>query len=227
MLHYDWLNRLQHQKAIAVIRSPDLNLGQQMAKAVAMGGMQFIEITWNSTNPAELITQLRSEFPDCLIGAGTLLNLEDLQTAIEAGAQFLFTPHTETRLIHAALKAEIPIIPGALTPTEIVTAWNAGASCVKVFPIQTVGGTQYLKSLKGPLGQIPLIPTGGVTLSNAPDFIAAGAVAVGLASDLFPSRLIVQRNWDAIAQLAQTLLESLNPQSTYSSLKELQDRAQR
>lgn len=205
-----WFNCLQQQKAIAVIRSPDLELGLEMAKAVAAGGMQLIEITWNSTQPAQLVTKLRSQLPHCWIGAGTLLTPANLQAAVEAGAQFLFTPHTDPVLIQAAVSAQIPIIPGALTPTEIVTAWQAGASCVKVFPIQAVGGIQYIKALRGPLGQIPLIPTGGVTISNAPQLIAAGATAVGLSSDLFPPNSVKQQDWSAIAQLASTLLQTLN-----------------
>ncbi|NES95007.1 MAG: bifunctional 4-hydroxy-2-oxoglutarate aldolase/2-dehydro-3-deoxy-phosphogluconate aldolase [Desertifilum sp. SIO1I2] len=206
-----WFNGLQQQKAIAVIRSPHQELGLDMAKAVAAGGMQLIEITWNSTQPAQLVTKLRSQLPHCWIGAGTLLTQADLQAAVEAGAQFLFTPHTDPVLIQAAVSAGIPIVPGALTPTEIVTAWQAGASCVKVFPIQAVGGIQYLRALRGPLGQIPLIPTGGVTLGNAPELIAAGATAVGLSSDLFPPTLVKQQDWSAIAQLAKTLLYNLNP----------------
>ena len=95
-------------------------------------------------------------------------------------------------LIEAAITAEIPIIPGALTPTEIITAWQSGATAVKVFPIQPIGGVSYLQVLQGPIGQIPLIPTGGVTVDNAPDFLAAGAVAVGLAGSLFPPAEIAQ-----------------------------------
>ena len=132
-----------------------------MAQAVAAGGMRLIEITWNSERAADLISQLQSELPNCVIGSGTLLTLEDLQGAIAAGAQFCFTPHTNLTLIQAAAKRQMPIIPGALSPTEIVTAWQAGAPCVKVFPVGAVGGAGYIRSLQGPLGQIPLIPTGG------------------------------------------------------------------
>jgi 2-dehydro-3-deoxyphosphogluconate aldolase/(4S)-4-hydroxy-2-oxoglutarate aldolase len=100
-------------------------------------------------------------------------------------------------------------VPGALTPTEIVTAWDSGATCVKVFPIEAVGGANYIKSLQGPLGHIPLIPTGGVTLENAKEFIKAGAIAVGLSGDLFPKPLIAAQDWDAIAQRAKTLKQQL------------------
>lgn len=204
-----WLTLLRQHRAIAVIRSSQVSLGHQMAQAVAVGGMSLIEITWNSDRASELISKLRRELPTCLIGTGTLLNLDQLQQAVDAGAQFLFTPHVDLSLIAAAVEAGVPVIPGALSPTEIVTAWKAGASCVKVFPIEAVGGANYLKCLQGPLGQIPLIPTGGVTLENAKEFIAAGAIAVGLSGDLFPKALIAAGDWEAIAQRAKTIKQLL------------------
>jgi 2-dehydro-3-deoxyphosphogluconate aldolase/(4S)-4-hydroxy-2-oxoglutarate aldolase len=209
MSEQPWLTLLRQHRSIAVIRSPQLSLGRQMARTVVLGGLSLIEITWNSNRAPELISQLRSELPSCIIGAGTLLNLKQLQQAIDAGAQFLFSPHVDPALIAAAVEAGVPIVPGALTPTEIVTAWDTGASCVKVFPIQAVGGASYLKALQGPLGHIPLIPTGGVTVENAKEFITAGAIAVGLSGDLFPKALIAAEDWEAIAQRARTLKQQL------------------
>ena len=209
MNHQSWLTLLKKHRAIAVIRSSEKELAWQMASAVAAGGMQFIEITWNTHKAPELIAELRSEFPTFSIGTGTLLNLEQLQQAIDCGAQFLFTPHTDVAMIKTAVEAGVPIAPGAFSPTEIVTAWQAGATCVKVFPISGLGGAAYLKSLQGPLGHIPLIPTGGVTLENAKVFIDAGAIAVGLAGDLFPKDLVQNRDWRAIVQIAQTLTQNL------------------
>jgi len=206
MFNDSWLKLLQQNRAIAVIRADKIELASQMAKAAAAGGMQLIEITWNSDRPADLISQLRSELPACTIGTGTILTLEQLQQAIGSGAQFLFTPHVDPVLIQAAEARGIPIVPGALSPTEIVTAWMAGASCVKVFPVQALGGVNYVKSLQAPLGNIPLIPTGGVTLENAKEFIDAGAIAVGLSGQLFPKNFIEAENWEAIAQLARTLI---------------------
>ncbi len=204
-----WLSQLQKHRAIAVIRAPKIELGQQMAMAVASGGMQLIEITWNSDRAGELISQLRSELPACTIGTGTLFNVQQLQEAIAFGAQFLFTPHVDPPMIEAAIEQDIPIIPGAMTPTEIVTAWSQGASCVKVFPVQAVGGANYIKSLQGPLSQIPLIPTGGVTLENAKEFLQAGAIAVGLSGELFPKKLVTEGNWQAIASGAKKLMQQL------------------
>ncbi len=135
--------------------------------------------------------------------------MQQLQDAIASGAQFLFTPHVDSAMIKAAQENNVPIIPGALTPTEIVTAWSQGASCVKVFPVQAVGGTNYIKSLQGPLGEIPLIPTGGVTLKNAKEFLQAGAIAVGLSGELFPQKLVTEGNWSAIATQAKNLMQQL------------------
>jgi 2-dehydro-3-deoxyphosphogluconate aldolase/(4S)-4-hydroxy-2-oxoglutarate aldolase len=213
MYNQSWFKQVQKHRAIAVIRAPQMELGRQMAHAVASGGMQLIEITWNSDNPAELIADLRSQLPACTIGTGTVLNREQLKDAIAAGAQFVFTPHVDPILIQIAMDSGVPMVPGALSPTEIVTAWQAGASCVKVFPVQAVGGASYIKSLQGPLGHIPLIPTGGVTVENAKAFLAAGAIAVGLSGSLFPQSweaIASYSGCDAIAKRAQTLMQLLN-----------------
>ena len=201
-----WLRLVQQHRAIAVIRAPYKAQGLKMAKSVANGGMQLLEITWDSDASTELIGQLRSELPDCTIGTGTVLTLDHLKQAVTAGAQFLFTPHVDPVMIQAAVQMGVPIVPGALSPTEIVTAWAAGASCVKVFPVQAMGGASYIRSLQGPLGHIPLIPTGGITVENAKDFLASGAIAVGLSSQLFPQQLVLDENWEAIALLAKELI---------------------
>ncbi|WP_208344604.1 bifunctional 4-hydroxy-2-oxoglutarate aldolase/2-dehydro-3-deoxy-phosphogluconate aldolase [Aetokthonos hydrillicola] len=204
-----WLSQLEQNRAIAVIRTTEISLGRKMAFAVAFGGMRLIEITWSSDRAAELISQLRTELPTCIIGTGTIINMQQMQEAIKAGAQFIFTPHVDQALIQAAASLDLPIIPGALSPTEIVTAWASGATCVKVFPAQAVGGANYIKSLQGPIGHIPLIPTGGVTLENAKEFLNAGAIAVGLGGELFPKKLVELEDWEAIAKLATNLCQQL------------------
>ena len=122
-----------------------------MARAAAAGGIHLIEITWTCDRPHQIIQQLREELPDCSIGCGTILTQEQLKSAIACGSQFCFTPNINVDLIQTAIAADLPIIPGALTPTEIVQASQAGADYVKVFPIQSLGGARYLQSLKGPL----------------------------------------------------------------------------
>ena len=141
-----WITLLRKYRVVAVIRANNKYLARKMALAVASAGMHLIEITWNTPEAANLIEQLRVELPGCIIGTGTLLNLEQMQQAVSAGAQFLFTPHIDLAIIQAAVSQNVPIIPGGLTPTEIVTAWANGASCVKVFPIQAVGGVEYINS---------------------------------------------------------------------------------
>jgi 2-dehydro-3-deoxyphosphogluconate aldolase / (4S)-4-hydroxy-2-oxoglutarate aldolase len=210
MSTFSWLPLVKQHRAIAVIRAPQLDIGCSMARAIAPV-MPLIEITWNSDQPVKLVERLRSQLPNCVIGAGTLLTVRDVQEAIAAGAQFLFSPHVNLAMIQAAIQQDVPIIPGALTPTEIVTAWQAGASSIKVFPAQSVGGAEYIRALQAPLGYIPLIPTGGVTLENAKDYLGAGAIAVGLAGELFPKGAIASQNWREITHQAERLMASLKP----------------
>ncbi|MBF2028782.1 MAG: bifunctional 4-hydroxy-2-oxoglutarate aldolase/2-dehydro-3-deoxy-phosphogluconate aldolase [Oscillatoriales cyanobacterium C42_A2020_001] len=204
-----WRATIQRSPVIAVIRAPHLRLGLSMAKAVAAGGLRLVEVTWNSDRPAELIRQLRETLPECLVGAGTLTTREHVLDAIAAGAQFLFTPHVNPVLIQTAVKRDVPLVAGALTPTEIVSAWQAGAASVKVFPIKAVGGVEYIRCLREPLGEIPLIPTGGVTVNNTRLFLQAGAIAVGLAGDLFLKQAVQAEDWDTITNRARALMASL------------------
>jgi 2-dehydro-3-deoxyphosphogluconate aldolase / (4S)-4-hydroxy-2-oxoglutarate aldolase len=201
-----WFNFLCQERVIAVIRSDELHTVCKMARAVAAGGIKLIEITANSDRPWAAIELLRGELPHCSIGTGTILTLAELQNAIACGAEYVFTPHVELNLIRAAIDAQLPIVPGALTPTEIITAWQAGATAVKVFPIQAVGGANYLQVLQGPIGQIPLIPTGGVTVANAADFLAAGACAVGIAGGLFPKDELLREDWQSIRDRTSQLM---------------------
>lgn len=208
-----WLTLAQTLRAIAVVRSDQFTLGQQMAKAVVRGGMRLIEITWNSDCPAKLIYALRSTLPHCTIGAGTLLTPAQVKEAIAAGAQFLFTPHVDPDLIQLAVAQGVPMVAGALSPTEIVRAWQTGAASVKVFPVQAVGGPEYIRSLQAPLEAIPLIPTGGVTIANASQFLRAGAIAVGLSGSLFPEQAVQTGDWEFVTQQAALLLHYLGVES--------------
>jgi 2-dehydro-3-deoxyphosphogluconate aldolase/(4S)-4-hydroxy-2-oxoglutarate aldolase len=197
---------LREQRVIAVIRTDSLSLSLRLAQLAIEAGVRLIEITWNSAQAGEAITRLRQQFPQGWIGAGTILTSSDLHQAIDQGSQFCFTPHYNLPLIQQAIAAKIPIIPGAFSPTEIVQAWHGGASAVKVFPINTLGGVNYLQALRGPLGHIPLIPTGGVTLDNASRLIQAGAIAVGLSGQLFPAALIQRQDWLMLKQRLTTFV---------------------
>jgi 2-dehydro-3-deoxyphosphogluconate aldolase/(4S)-4-hydroxy-2-oxoglutarate aldolase len=200
---------VEQHRAIAVIRTTDPDLGWSMAQAVMAGGMQLIEIAWTD-GAAPLITRLRRAHPDHWIGTGTITNSEQLAGAIAAGAQFCFSPATQPPLIAQALAQDLPFIPGALSPTEIVTAWQAGAPCVKVFPIACLGGARYIQALQGPLGQIPLIPTGGVALEQAKTLVAAGAIGVGLSTGLFTPEAMATRDWPAITANATQVMEQFS-----------------
>ncbi len=205
----DLLPIFKQQRVIAVIRAPSAQLGYDMALAVAAGGIRLIEITADSDRPWEMIDRLRLALPDCVIGTGTILTQADWQNAVASGAQFIFSPHVDTQLIAQSRAVGVPMIPGALSPTEIVIAWQAGATAVKVFPVQALGGAAYIKSLGSPLGQIPLIPTGGVTVTNAHELITAGAIAVGLSGSLFPPAVVDSQNWLVVTDLAAQLIGSL------------------
>ena len=205
-----WLAILRRHRAIAIIRAPDLAIGIHMAQAAVGGGFRLIEITWTSDRPAALIQQLRSTLPaDCGVGVGTVLTPTDIKNAIAAGAQFCFMPHTDPALLAIAQSQAIPAMPGALTPTEIMTAWQLGADGVKVFPCQAVGGPAYLRHLQGPLGHIPLIPTGGITVENGREYLQQGAIAIGIGSDLFPQPWLEKHNWPAIQTRAANFLQHL------------------
>jgi 2-dehydro-3-deoxyphosphogluconate aldolase / (4S)-4-hydroxy-2-oxoglutarate aldolase len=207
----DWLKLLQQERAIAVVRSPDLPTGLAMAQAMYDGGLRLIEITWGSHEPDRLVRELHDRLPDAVIGAGTIRDLAQFEQAQRSGAEFIFAPGTDPVVIQAAVAAHLPVIPGALTPTEILTAWQLGATCIKVFPITAVGEANYLHSLRVPLAGIPLIPTGGINFDNAGPMLAAGAIAVALAGELFPAAAIAAGDWDAVRSQAALLVERLAP----------------
>ncbi len=228
-LRADWRALLVRHRAIAVIRSPSVELALALAKASSSGGVGLIEIAWNSAQPEEAVAAIQQALPHCVVGVGTVLSTADLQRAIAANAQFCFTPHTDCELIQIAQAHSLPIVAGAMTPTEIMTAWRAGATSVKVFPISALGNGAYIRSvlepLGGPLGPISLVPTGGVTADSAPDLIAAGAVAVGLSTALFPQAEVERGDWMAIAGRSRHLLSRLASQPSASQLKGLDKQA--
>ena len=205
-----WLHTLRTHRIIAVIRAETVESGLNMALAAAEGGIHLIEITWNSYQPVALLQAIQQALPHCTIGVGTILKEEDLRVAIATGAQFCFSPHTSLALLHHGRTVHIPTVAGAMTPTEILTAWEAGAASVKVFPIKAFGGATYIECLQGPLGHIPLIPSGGVTPENAAELLSAGATAVGISSGLFETEHVRHQNWQAIHQRAAQLLQSLD-----------------
>lgn len=209
-LRADWISLLSAYRAIAIIRAANIDQGVLMAQAVAAGGFRLIEVAWTNANPAAMVAAIRRALPNCIVGAGSVVNEDDLSEAIASKAQFCFTPYVSSDLIEHSVASRLPIVVGAMTPTEIMNAWQAGASSVKVFPISSLGNEAYIRSLLGPLGPIPLVPTGGITCESAPALIAAGAIAVGLSTALFPSNEVLREDWAAIEARSRYLLTLLS-----------------
>lgn len=170
-------------RVIAIGRHLDPATVPAIGEALLAGGIHAFEITLNSPSAFSVISALAARFgpDDLLIGAGTVLDLDQARSASDAGARFLVMPHTDAAIIEWAAGRDLPAFPGAFSPTEILAGWRAGAAAVKLFPASAVG-PNFVRELRGPLPEVPLIPTGGVTLENAPAFIAAGALAVGMGS---------------------------------------------
>lgn len=188
-----WRNRLAAARVVATLRASSPAIALRLAQVAVAGGLRWLDLAWTSggvslaeqDRPGEMIAQLRSQFPQCQIGAASVLNVGQLREAIAAGAQFAFTPHGDRALIHTARDRGFPLVAGALTPTEILSAWQAGATAIKVFPISAVGGAAYLQALRPVLGGVPLVASGGVSGEQVPALLAAGAIAVAMGSGLF------------------------------------------
>jgi 2-dehydro-3-deoxyphosphogluconate aldolase/(4S)-4-hydroxy-2-oxoglutarate aldolase len=196
-------------KAIAVIRLADAEKLAQVVEAIKKGGMKAIEITMTTPSALEIIAAMsKTKSADSLIGAGTVLDPETALQAIRAGADFIVSPITNFEMINVCRKYDRFVAPGAFTPTEIVAAWEGGADVVKVFPATSVG-PKYLKDLKGPLPQIRLMPTGGVSVENAREFIENGACCVAIGTALLDKKAIEAGDWDVLTRKARALMNSL------------------
>lgn len=201
------ISRITSSGVIPVIRASSKEEALAVIEAIAAGGIWTIEITMTVPNAIELIASLSSTRDDLLIGAGSVLDPETARECIAAGALFIVSPATNFDTILYCNETEIVVMPGALTPTEIVNAWDGGADFVKVFPADSMGGAKYLRSVKAPLPDIKLIPTGGVNQSTAADFIKAGAEAVGVGADLVDLAAIREGRASDITSAAKKYLE--------------------
>jgi 2-dehydro-3-deoxyphosphogluconate aldolase / (4S)-4-hydroxy-2-oxoglutarate aldolase len=173
---------------------------------VASGGIPIVEITMTVPEAVELIAHLVRHHEKMLVGAGTVLNTEIASKCLDSGAHFLTSPGLNLKIVEFAAKREIAVLPGALTPTEVMEAWDAGSDFIKVFPCVDVGGARYIKALKTSLPQIPLIAAGGVTQQTAASFILAGATAIGVGAELIPADAIANRETERIQELAHRFL---------------------
>lgn len=184
MTKFEVLGKIRDVGILPVLRASSLKTAMQLAAAIADGGVNAMEVTMTVPGAIEVIRTLSKDRPDLLIGAGTVLDPETARMCILEGAQFVVSPAFNAGTVSLCQRYSVPVLPGALTPTEVVNAWQAGADIIKVFPASAMGGAKYLQSLKAPLPQIELIPTGGVTVATAKDFLAAGAFALGVGADL-------------------------------------------
>lgn len=194
----------------AVVRADSADKARRAIEAVLEGGVNVIEVTFTVPRALELIEELaRTVSEDVILGAGTVLNPETAAAAISAGAQFIVSPNTNLATVEVARSHKTAVIPGALTPTEVVTAWQAGADLVKIFPANVMG-PGYLKDLHGPLPQIPLMPTGGVDLDTAREWLEHGAAALGVGSALVDKKLIAAGNFAEITARARRFREIID-----------------
>jgi 2-dehydro-3-deoxyphosphogluconate aldolase / (4S)-4-hydroxy-2-oxoglutarate aldolase len=198
--------RIKDIGIIPAIRVSSAEDAHFAADSVAKGGIPIVEITMTVPEAVELISHLVKHHQKMTVGAGTVLDTETARRCLDAGASFITAPGFDLGILEFALRENIAILSGALTPTEVITAWKAGADFVKVFPCAGVGGDKYIKSLKSAVPQIPLIASGGVTQQTAEGFIIAGAVALGVGSDLIPLEAIERRQSERIKELAHRFL---------------------
>jgi 2-dehydro-3-deoxyphosphogluconate aldolase/(4S)-4-hydroxy-2-oxoglutarate aldolase len=180
----DILEHIRRTGLVPVLRANSAAQGFALAEAILEGGVDVLEVTMTVPGATQLISRLVREQPSILVGAGTVLNAEQARACLGEGAQFIVSPAFDAPTVKLCRDEDVAVLPGALTPTEVLAAWNAGADIVKVFPASAMGGASYLRSLRAPLPQVKVIPTGGVSLTTAKDFLEAGAYALGVGADL-------------------------------------------
>ena len=199
------------QKApiVGIVRNVSLADVIRILPIFREAGLTTIEITMNTPGAEEIIRfALENESDGLNIGAGTVCTKDDLKLALDAGAQFIVTPIIDKKVIKYCVKKEIPIFPGAFTPTEIYNAWSLGANMVKIYPATSLG-PEYIKDLKAPMNQLKLLPTGGVGLNNMSDFLKAGANGLGIGGQLFDKKLIQDKDWEGLKAHFQQFVSKL------------------
>ncbi len=203
-------HRIASEGLIPVVRVSSAGEAMLVAGAIKEGGSSIIEITMSVPGAIEVIGELsRTCGETILVGAGTVLDPETGRAALLAGARFIVTPSLNLDLIRLALRYAAMIVPGAMTPTEVITAWEAGADMVKIFPAGPIGGPDYLKALKGPFPQVLLVPTGGVNIGNTPAFIKAGAAAVAVGGELVDKKAVKEKNFQVIVENTRAFLKAI------------------
>ena len=201
------LTELRQGGIVPVIRADSSAIAVKIAEALVAGGITTLEITMTVPDALAAIRDVRAQFAErVLLGAGTVTSRALAESALKAGAEFLVTPCAVPEVVSVARERDVAVLPGAMTPTEVFTAWSAGGDIIKIFPASNVGGASYLKALKGPFPQIPLCPTGGVNLQTIGEFVKAGADAVGVGGELVSKSAIDRGEFSEITDLARQYL---------------------
>jgi 2-dehydro-3-deoxyphosphogluconate aldolase/(4S)-4-hydroxy-2-oxoglutarate aldolase len=195
--------RIEEFGIIPAVRTSSAADARFATEAVSRGGIPIVEITMTVPGALEVIADLVRSLPDVIVGAGTVLDLDMARRCLDAGASFLTSPGLNVRIVEFSIKEDVVVLPGALTPTEVITAWQAGADFVKVFPCSQVGGDTYIRALKAPLPQVRLVAAGGVNQQTAASFILAGAAALGIGGELIPRAAVQQRQSEWIPELTR------------------------
>lgn len=202
--------RIELGGLVPVVRAPSSKAAARAARALRAGGVEVVEITMTVPDSLGVLHELSAELgAEVLIGAGTVLDVQSAEACIDAGAEFIVCPGLDLHIIQAAHSRGKSIIPGALTPTEVVTAWRSGADLVKIFPCSAVGGAKYIRALRAPLPDVKLVPTGGVNLTTLPDYLAAGAAALGVGAALVDIALLEREGEAALAAHARKYAEAV------------------
>jgi len=210
MEKHEILKRMLAEGLIPLIRASSASDAMDVSMAIKDGGASFLEITMTLPGAIEVVKELSLRYRDeFIIGAGTVLDAETGRAAILAGAQFIVSPTLNFELISLAHRYSVVVIPGAMSPTEILTAWEAGADLVKVFPAGQLGGPDYIRAVKGPFPQILLMPAGGVNIDNAGDFIRAGSAAVAVGSELVRKKAVQEKAFHIIVENTRAFIEAI------------------
>src|SRR6202158_4688172 len=200
------LARIEEVAIIPAIRTSSAEEARFAAEAIAKGGIPIVEITMTVPKAIDVISDMARNSPNVIVGAGTVLDLETARRCLDAGARFLTSPGFDLKIVEFAVKENCLVIAGAMTPTEVIAAWQAGSSLVKVFPCGPIGGPAYIRALRGPFPQVPMIAAGGVNQETAADFILAGAAALGIGGRLIPKAAVEHRQPEQISELARRFL---------------------
>jgi len=200
--------RIETAGIVPIVRAPSAEVAASAARAILAAGIDVLEITMTVPNALGLMRQLRAELgQDVVLGAGTVLDAQTARDCIAAGAEFIVAPGFDVETVRACHALDKPCMPGVLTPTEVITAWRAGADMVKIFPCSAVGGASYLRALKAPLPQVKMMPTGGVDVTTAADFIKAGASALGVGAAVVDLKLLAKQGPGAVTERCRQLVD--------------------